>query len=92
MFDKLYSKLNTLATETKAAFYEGLEDLSPEVLIAFKQLSLDSSSDFDAVKKKYRHLSKLYHPDSGLEKNSLKFIVIKDAYDVLKYHFKKGTV
>lgn len=89
MFNTLYNKLNNLANETKAAFYEGLEeDIDPKILAALKVLMLDTTARFEHIKEQYKRLSKEYHPDSGHHSSSEKFLEIKSAYDVLKSHFK----
>lgn len=59
--------------------------------IYFKILGLEETSNFDEVKKAYRSLAKIHHPDmqsnkTGLEKSiaEQKFIEIKHAYDILE--------
>jgi len=44
-------------------------------------LHLNSSYDRDSIKKQYRKLSKIYHPDTG--DDPARFKIIKEAYDVL---------
>lgn len=90
MFNLLYSKFNKLAVQTKEAFYEGLEeDIDPEILAALKTLTLDKYATFEEIKKRYKQLSRQYHPDSGSQNQVAMFLCIKEAYDVLKSHYKK---
>lgn len=53
---------------------------------AFDTLELDADATEEAVKKQYRKLAKLYHPDSnpGDPQAAEKFHAIQTAYDILK--------
>ena len=52
---------------------------------AFTLFNLDSSATLDDVKKRYRALSKLYHPDTG--GNQEEFKRLNQANQVLMQHF-----
>lgn len=79
-----------MADEAKEAFYEGLnEEPTPqEVIAAYKILGLSKEASLDEVKNQFKSLSKLYHPDSKSNSDSEQFMHIKEAYDVLKLHYK----
>lgn len=50
----------------------------------YKTLGLNSSASLDEIKKSYRRLAKIHHPDRSKNPNSAEiFIQITDAYDVL---------
>jgi molecular chaperone DnaJ len=52
---------------------------------AYKILELSSSATEDEAKKKYRELTKLYHPDVNKEPDAeSKFKKINEAYDLIK--------
>jgi DnaJ-class molecular chaperone len=56
----------------------------------YEVLGLDDDADEAAIKKVYRHLSKLYHPDKNPDAESRKkFADIRDAYEVLNDPDKK---
>lgn len=54
---------------------------------AVQILKIKNIYDISEIKKKYKKESLKYHPDRGGD--SKKFILIKDAYDVLLHHSKK---
>ena len=80
-----------MADEAKEAFYEGLneEPTSQEVTDAYKILGLSKEASFEEVKTQFKSLSKLYHPDTKTNSDSEQFMRIKEAYDVLKLHYKE---
>lgn len=49
----------------------------------YKILEIDKNSSFDEIKKNYRRLSKLYHPDINKNINDDKFKDISEAYSIL---------
>lgn len=53
---------------------------------AFDTLELDSTADQEAIKRQYRKLAKMYHPDSnpGDPAAAERFHAIQSAYDLLK--------
>jgi hypothetical protein len=53
---------------------------------AFDALDLDSGADQDAIKRQYRKLAKMFHPDAnpGDPAASERFHQIQSAYDLLK--------
>ena len=79
-----------MADEAKEAFYEGLdEEPTPqEVKDAYKIFGLSKDASIEEVKAQFKALSKLYHPDTKSNSDSEQFIRIKEAYDVLKLHYK----
>lgn len=67
---------------------------------AYKVLDLDSSADINLVKKKYRELVKIYHPDvlnsknvskEELEQSVKKFREVNEAYELIKKHLEKQS-
>jgi len=91
MFESIRRKAQKLAEETKKAYYEGLHGDPEEIVEAFKLLGLSNEAGFDEVKKQFRELSKLYHPDKNDKSDPAQFIAIKEAYDLLKEKFKSGS-
>ena len=53
---------------------------------AFDVLELDSSADREAIKRQYRKLAKMYHPDSnpGDPQAAQRFHEVQTAYELLK--------
>ena len=90
MFDAIKNRAKKMADEAKEAFYEGLnEEPTPkEVDEALTLLGLSKEATFEEVKTQFKSLSKLYHPDTKTNSDSEQFIRIKEAYDVLKLHYK----
>lgn len=91
MFNAIKNRVKKIADETKEAFYEGLneEPTDQEVINAYKILGLSKEATFEEVKSQFKNLSKLYHPDTKPNSDPEQFIRIKEAYDVLKSHYKK---
>ena len=79
-----------MADEAKEAFYEGLEGevSSQELKDAYQIFGLSHEATFDEVKSQFKALSKLYHPDTKANSDSEQFKRIREAYDVLKLHYK----
>ena len=71
------------------SYNEGLFEMDAETRQAFDRLDLDYESDITAIKRRYRELSKKYHPDSEISPDTEKFLVIKNSYDVLRSASKK---
>lgn len=88
MFDKFKSAVNSVAKESLKAYYEGRYDLDAKARRALDTLKLDYESDFETVKQRYKLLSRKFHPDNPVTGNNERFLVIKEAYDVLKSAFK----
>ena len=90
MFNAIKNRAKKMADEAKEAFYEGLneEPTAQEVTDAYKILGLSKEASLEEVKNQFRSLSKLYHPDTKSNSDSEQFIRIKEAYDVLKLHYK----
>jgi DnaJ-class molecular chaperone len=91
MFNAIKNRAKKMADEAKEAFYEGLneEPTTQEVIDAYKILGLSKEASLEEVKSQFRSLSKLYHPDTKTNSDSEQFIRIKEAYDVLKLHYKE---
>ena len=91
MFNAIKNRAKKMADEAKEAFYEGLdEEPTPqEVTDAYKILGLSKEASLEEVKSQFKALSKLYHPDTKSNSDSEQFIRIKEAYDVLKLHYKE---
>jgi DnaJ-class molecular chaperone len=70
------------------AYREGRYEMDAKTRRAFDRLGLSYESDLDTVKQRYRHLSKQYHPDGGIQKDSEAFIALKQSYDTLLSAFK----
>ncbi|MBF0266513.1 MAG: DnaJ domain-containing protein [Gammaproteobacteria bacterium] len=51
-------------------------------LSALENLNLTIPTDWDTIKKQYRHEANLSHPDKGGD--AVKFIEVREAYEVLK--------
>ena len=90
MFNAIKNRVKKIADESKEAFYEGLneEPTAQEVIDAFKIFGLSKEANFEEVKQQFKQLSKLYHPDTKTNSDPEQFIRIKEAYDVLKSHYK----
>ena len=90
MFNAIKNRAKQIAEESKKAFYEGLDETPTpeEVIEAYKVLGLSKEASFEEVKSQFKALSKLYHPDTKVNSDSEQFIRIKEAYDVLKLHYK----
>lgn len=88
MFESIRRKAEQLARETRKAYYEGLHGDPEEIVEAFKLLGLSNEAGFDEVRKQFKQLSKLYHPDKNDKSDPAQFIAIKKAYDILKEKFK----
>jgi len=90
MFNAIKNRAKKMADEAKEAFYEGLneEPTDQEVIDAYKILGLSKDASFEEVKSQFKSLSKLYHPDGKTNSDSEQFMRIKEAYDVLKLHYK----
>ena len=82
--------MKQISEEAKDAFYEGLDEVptTQEVRDAYQIFGLSHEATFDEVKSQYKALCKLYHPDTKANSDSEQFKRIKDAYDVLKLHYK----
>jgi len=91
MFNAIKNRAKKMADEAKEAFYEGLneEPTDQEVIDAYKILGLSKEASLEEVKSQFKSLSKLYHPDTKSNSDSEQFIRIKEAYDVLKLHYKE---
>lgn len=48
---------------------------------SFKVLGLDSGASLEDIKKSYRRLAKIYHPDTNIKDTSKQFLELKEAYD-----------
>ena len=90
MFNAIKNRAKKMADEAKEAFYEGLneEPTAQEVIDAYKILGLSKEATLEEVKSQFKALSKLYHPDTKSNSDSEQFMRIKEAYDVLKLHYK----
>jgi len=91
MFNAIKNRAKKIAEDTKEAFYEGLdEEPTPqEVKDAYSIFGLSQDATIEEVKVQFKALSKLYHPDTKTNSDSEQFIRIKEAYDVLKLHYKE---
>lgn len=89
MFDRLKRSMLEGAKEVVHSYNEGRFEMDAETRQAFDRLDLTYESDIIAIKRRYRELSKRYHPDSGISPEAEKFLVIKNSYDVLRSAFKK---
>jgi len=90
MFNAIKNRVKQITNDSKEAFYEGLneEPTSQEVQDAYKIFGLSKETTLEEVKVQFKALSKLYHPDTKTNSDSEQFIRIKEAYDVLKLHYK----
>ena len=90
MFNAIKNRAKKMADEAKEAFYEGLDEepTTQEIKDAYKILGLSKEASLEEVKSQFKSLSKLYHPDSKSNSDSEQFMRIKEAYDVLKSHYK----
>ncbi len=77
------------AKDVVQSYNEGRFEMDAETRQAFDRLGLAYESDITAIKRRYRELSKKYHPDSGISPETEKFLVIKNSYDVLRSASKK---
>ena len=55
----------------------------------YEVLQVSPSASFEVIKVAYRQLSKMYHPDTSNQEDK-KFILIKDAYDILSVEYKRN--
>ena len=90
MFNAIKNRAKKIAEDTKEAFYEGLDETPTpqEVMEAFKIFGLSKEASLQEIKSQFKALSKLYHPDTKSNSDSEQFMRIKEAYDVLKLHYK----
>ncbi|RLA73190.1 MAG: hypothetical protein DRG24_00850 [Epsilonproteobacteria bacterium] len=88
MFEKLKNSVNKMAKESVRSYIEGRHDIDAASRRALDILDLPYDSDFETIKNRYYSLSKQFHPDSSNTADQEKFIAVKEAYDVLKSHFK----
>jgi len=88
MFEKIKNRASQMAKEGVRSYIEGRHDLDAESRRALDKLDLAYDSNFETVKTRYYTLSKQFHPDSGSHADKEKFLAIKNAYDVLKSHYK----
>ncbi len=90
MFNAIKNRAKKIAEDTKEAFYEGLDETPTpqEVIEAFKIFGLSKEASLQEIKSQFKALSKLYHPDTKSNSDSEQFMRIKEAYDVLKLHYK----
>lgn len=59
----------------------------------YKKLGLSSNASIDEVKKAYRHLAKLYHPDRNKDKKAVKhFVEINEAYENILQQINTTTL
>ena len=91
MFDAIKKTMLDNAKEAVRSYNEGRHEMDAETRRAFDRLDLPYESDFESIKKRYRELSKAYHPDMGNSKNTDEFLAIKKAYDVLKSAYQNGA-
>ena len=49
----------------------------------YKILNLKNNCSKEEIRKKYKELSKIYHPDKTNNNNNERFLNIKEAYDNL---------
>jgi len=87
----MFSRFKKIIDESKEAFYEGLgEKPQPQdVQDALTLFGFNNETDFEQIKSQYKALSKLYHPDTKVNSDSEQFRHIKEAYNVLKLHYKE---
>ena len=90
MFNAIKNRVKKIADETKEAFYEGLneEPTDQQIVDAYKLFGLTQKASLEEVKQQFKQLSKLYHPDTKPNSDPEQFIRLKEAYDVLKLHYK----
>ena len=88
MLESVLKHLKSIALKSTRAYHEGRYDLDERAQEALETLGLPYDSSFEAVKKRYRELSKVLHPDTSEEEDSERFLHIKAAYDVLKSAYK----
>ena len=88
MFDTFKNVLKDVAKESMVSYYEGRYDLDTGQRRALDKLELAYESDLEAIKARYRQLSKKFHPDNIKTGNQEQFLRVKEAYDVLKSAFK----
>lgn len=81
-------------------FYENLlgtysSPVDDKITKAFEELEMDPTDDFNEIKKQYRKLAKMYHPDcyhepSEKKRAEEKFKKLNEAYRILEDKFKCG--
>jgi DnaJ domain len=64
----------------------GEDGLTPAERSAFRALDLDPTASSDEIKKRYRELAKMFHPDVNIGDAAalVKFQAVQSAYDALK--------
>ncbi len=91
VFKKIKAKY--IKEEEKNAYSEPKTFSSRKTLLseAAQILNIDKNADFDIVKKAYRTLAKIHHPDKyaqqgdeAIAKAEKQFQIIKEAYDYIK--------
>ncbi len=89
MFDRLKKSMLEGAKSAVRSYNEGRFEMDAESRQAFDRLELDYESDITAIKRRYKELSKRYHPDSGISPETERFLSIKNSYDVLRSAYKE---
>lgn len=65
---------------------------NPMLLPYYQILNVDITADFEAVKKQYRQLARLYHPDLNKSRHATEFMQnINEAYRKIAAHFGVTT-
>ena len=90
MFNAIKNRAKKIAQDSKEAFYEGLNEVPTpqEVKNAYEIFGLSTEATLEEVRTQFKALTKLYHPDTKANSDAEQFIRIKEAYDVLKSHYK----
>lgn len=89
MLDTLKAKSSKTVKEAVWSYQEGRYAMDAESRRAFDRLGLAYDSDLDSVKRRYKLLSKQYHPDGGDQASSDAFITMKQSYDTLQHAFQE---
>jgi len=95
--DKEYQSIFSLYAMYNPNFRKhALKKSDTKLTLAFNVFGLDNHSSLEEVKRKYKELVKLHHPDKvthlgkmHFEKASKMIIEINDAYSYIEKHFSK---
>ncbi|MEC8100572.1 MAG: J domain-containing protein, partial [Pseudomonadota bacterium] len=97
---KTYKKVNEFKIEDNLNLFEKshfktfskknlIKPFDDNIVTSLKILNLENFISIDQLKKQYKKMVKLFHPDLTKSGSSEKIIKLNEAYSILKNHFNK---